>query len=339
MPQTGEPVVLERTVPRPTTRPAEPEADPEAPAPPARRVRVRARWRRDWLLLAVLGPGLVLLVLFNYVPLLGNVIAFQDYQPYLGIENSTWVGFENFQVLFSGDARVTNAVINTLIISTIQIVVIFPIPLALALLLNSILAERIKTVVQSILYLPHFLSWVIVVSIFQSMLGDAGLVNTWLRSIGADTFSFVGNPDTFLALVTTQSIWRDAGWSMILFLAALSAVDQQLYEAAAVDGASKLRQLWHVTLPGIRGMIVLLLILRLGDVLSVGFEQLILQQDAVGLAASEVIDTYVYNNGIVAGNWGLSAAVGLIKGIIGVVLVLLANKAAHLFGERGLYQS
>jgi putative aldouronate transport system permease protein len=304
-----------------------------------RRMTLGVRWRRDRVLLVLLIPGIGLLVLFNYIPLLGNVVAFQDYQPYLGIENSPWVGFENFRILFSGDPRVTNAVVNTLLISAIQIVVVFPIPIALALLLNSILSDRVKTLVQSILYLPHFLSWVIVVSIFQSMLGDAGLLNGWLRSIGASTFSFVGNPDTFLALITSQSIWRDAGWSMILFLAALAAIDPQLYEAASVDGASRARQVWHVSLPGIRGVVVLLLILRLGDVLTVGFEQLVLQQDAVGLRASEVIDTYVYNNGIVAGNWGLAAAVGLVKGVIGVVLVLGANKVAHLFGERGLYQS
>jgi putative aldouronate transport system permease protein len=147
----------------------------------------------------------------------------------------------------------------------------------------------------------------------------------------------IGNPDLFIPLITSQVIWKDAGWSTIIFLAAMSRVDTQLYESVAVDGGGRWRQLWHVTLPAIRPVIVLLLILRLGDVLSVGFEQIFLQQGPVGLDASEVLDTYVYNRGIVGGNWGVAAAVGLVKGLIGTILVLGANKVAHLFGERGVY--
>jgi putative aldouronate transport system permease protein len=314
-----------------------------APAPSrvvtaAREGRWR-RLRRDWVLVVLMLPGAFALLLFHYLPLLGNVIAFKDYQPYVGIANSPWNGTANFNVIFNGDAAFLNALGNTLVISLIQIVFVFPVPIALALLLNSLISDRTKRVVQSILYLPHFMSWVIVVAVFQNMLGNGGLLNTWLRHHDMSTFHLIGNPDFFFALITSQVVWKDTGWAAILFLAALSRIDQSLYEAAAVDGANGRQRLWHVTLPGMRSVIILLLILRLGDSLTVGFEQILLQQQAVGRDASEVLDTYVYNNAVINGDWGTSAAVGLVKGIVGLVLVLAANKAAHLFGERGVYQS
>jgi putative aldouronate transport system permease protein len=296
------------------------------------------RLRRDKVFLLLAVPGIAALLLFHYVPLLGNVIAFKDYQPYLGINESPWVGLSNFAVIFGGDDAFLNALTNTLVITLLQVVIVFPVPIALALMLDSLVSERVKRVVQSILYLPHFLSWVIVVAVFQQMLGDSGMLNTMLREAGSGTVSIIGNPDLFKALITSQVLWKDAGWATILFLAALSRIDPTLYEASAIDGASKTRQLWHVTLPGLRGIIVLLLILRLGDALTVGFEQIILQQQAAGADVSEVLDTYVYNNGILAGNWGVSAAVGLVKGLVGVMLVLGANKLAHRFGEQGIYQ-
>ncbi|MFC0625984.1 ABC transporter permease [Kribbella deserti] len=314
-------------------------ADPGAPT--ARETHVRgqlaARWHRDRVLLVLAVPGVIVLVLFHYLPLLGNVIAFQDYQPFLGISGSDFVGLSNFSVIFNGDPEFLNALVNTLIITMVQVLFVFPLPIALALVLNSMLNERAKRLTQSILYLPHFLSWVIVVALFQQMFGNGGMLNEWLRSANLGTFQIIGVPELFKLLVTSQVIWKDTGWSTIIFLAALSKVDLNLYEAAAIDRASPLRQLWHVTLPAIRPVIVLLLILRLGDSLTVGFEQILLQQGPVGAQASEVLDTYVYNNGIIGGNWGVSAAVGLVKGFVGVVLVLGANRLAHLMGERGVY--
>lgn len=307
--------------------------------PGRRRMTWRRRlWRDRWLLL--LGfPGLVAIVLFRYVPLLGNVIAFQDYQPFLGFVNSEWVGLQNFAVIVNGDPEFLNALANTLIISLLQILVIFPAPICLALLLNSLMSEWLKRIVQNVLYLPHFMSWVIVVAIFQQMLGNPGVVNNLLQAHHLGALNVIGNASVFKELITSQVMWKDTGWGTILFLAALSRIDLQLYEAAEVDGASRWRQLWHVTLPGIKGLVILLLILRLGDVLNVGFEQIVLQQQTVGIPASEVLDTYVYNNGILAGNWGQSTAVGLVKGVLAVVLVFGANKVAHLFGEPGIYES
>ena len=292
---------------------------------------------RDRVLLLFALPGTVLIVAFHYLPLLGNVIAFKDYQPFLGIGGSEWVGLQNFSVIFTGDPAFLLALKNTLILTVLQSVFVFPAPILLALLLNSLFSERIKRIAQSILYLPHFMSWVIVVALFQQMLGGSGLLNNYLRSHDLSTLDIVGNSELFRVLLTTQIIWKDTGWATILFLAALSQIDSQLYEAASVDGASRMRQLWHVTMPGLRGIIILLFILRLGDSLTVGFEQIILQQAAVGRDVSEVLDTYVYNNGVIGGAWGVAAAVGLVKGVVGVVLVLVANKVAHMFGEQGVY--
>ncbi|MEV0394429.1 ABC transporter permease [Polymorphospora rubra] len=308
-----------------------------SPASAGKRASGWQRFKRDRFLLLLALPGVALVLLFQYVPMLGNVIAFKDYQPYLTIAESPWVGFANFEVIFNGDPAFLNALRNTLIISFLQIAVVFPIPIALALLLNSLLSEKIKRVVQSILYLPHFMSWVIVVALFQHMLGNAGIYNNWARQHDFPQLNIIGDPDLFFALITSQAVWKDAGWGTIIFLAAISRVDLELFEAVAVDGGGRLRQLWHVTLPAIRSVVVLLLILKLGDVLTVGFEQIVLQQNQVGLETSEVLDTYVYNYGIVGGNWGVSAAVGLVKGLVGAILVLGANKVAHLFGERGIY--
>lgn len=282
-------------------------------------------------------PAIALLVVFAYVPMLGNVIAFQQYSPYTGFLNSPFVGLSNFTRVF-GNAAFLNAVQNTLAITAFQLIFFFPIPIILALLLNSVLSPRVRTVFQSVVYLPHFFSWVLVVTIFQQIFGGAGLVAQTLRNHGYAGFDLMTNPDTFLVLITAQSIWKDAGWGIIIFLAALSTVDPALYEAAASDGAGRWRRLWHVTLPALKPVIILLLILRLGDSLTVGFEQLILQRQAVGAEVSDVIDTYVYYQGVVYGDWSFAAAAGLLKGVISLALVLGANKLAHVAGEAGIYQ-
>lgn len=325
-----------RGAPRTATAPAE---TPTASARPrAPRTGLRARLRRDRMLLLFVLPGLALLLLFHYIPLAGNVIAFKNYLPFLGVGGSQWVGFDNFRIIFNGDPAFLNALEHTLLLTLIQAVIVFPIPIVLAITLNSLLSQRIKAVVQAVLLLPHFLSWVIVVALFQEILGGSGAVNHAIRQLGGGGVNFLTNPDTFFAVIAAQAIWKDTGWAMILFLAALSQIDTQLYEASSVDGASRLRQMWHVTLPGLRGVIILLFILKLGDSLSLGFEQILLQQNAVGRSASEVLDTYVYNNGVINGQWGVAAAVGLVKGVVSVGLVLAANKIAHIFGEGGVYQ-
>ena len=298
----------------------------------------RNRFRDDKALLLMVLPAVVLLIIFTYIPMAGNVIAWQNYSPFIGVRNSPFVGWTNFIRVFNNPAFI-HAVLNTLAITAFQLVFYFPIPIILALLLNSVITPAIRTTIQSIIYLPHFFSWVLVITIFQQILGGAGLVNRFLESHGWEGIDIMTNPNTFLALITAQSIWKDAGWGIIIFLAALATVDQSHYEAAALDGAGRMRRLWHVTLPAIKPTVILLLILRLGDALSVGFEQLILQRAAVGAGASEVIDTYVYFQGVVNGDWSFAAAAGLIKGLVSLALVLGANKLAHVLGEDGVYNS
>ncbi|MCW4459796.1 ABC transporter permease subunit [Microbacterium sp. MPKO10] len=304
---------------------------------PHRKLSLRTRIRNDRSRLIMVIPMLVLFLLFTYLPILGNIVAFLDYSPYSGFFGSAFVGFDNF-VRVLADSGFWRAVSNTVVITVVQLVFYFPLPIILAIVLNSVLNERVRTIIQSIVYLPHFFSWVIVVTIFQQIFGGAGIINQILRANGAEPIEIMTNPDVFLALLTSQTIWKDAGWGIVLFLAALAAINSSLYEAAAVDGASRWRRLWHITLPGIRSTIVLLLILRLGDALTVGFEQMLLQRDAVGVATAEVLDTFVYYEGVQYGDWSFAAAAGLIKGIVSLVLVLGANKIAHIFGEDGIYR-
>ncbi|MGW2115166.1 ABC transporter permease [Streptomyces zhihengii] len=282
-------------------------------------------------------PGVLYFLVFHYGALLGNVIAFKEYAPFDGIWNSPWVGLGNFSRMFQ-DAAFWHSVVNTLWIALLQLVFYFPVPLALALLLHSLTWSTVRRFVQSVAYLPHFISWVIVVALFQQVLGDTGLLNTYLGDAGLSTVDIIGNPDAFKPLVVAQVIWKDAGWGTIIFLAALAQVDEQQYEAAAIDGAGPWRRFWHVTLPAIRPVVVLLLIMRLGEILSVGFEQMLLQRDAVGPEAAEIIDTFVYYQGIVGGDYGYAAAAGLFKGLIGAALVYAANKIAHRLGEQGVYK-
>ncbi|MBB6118340.1 ABC transporter permease [Nocardiopsis algeriensis] len=306
--------------------------------PPRRRgPSLGARLRRDWQLLLMALPAIGLLAVFHYVPTLGNVIAFQEYNPWDGILGSPWVGLTQFERLLT-DPRFWNAVGNTLVIASVQLVFFFPVPIALAILLDSVLSRRMRLVLQSIVYMPHFFSWVLVVTLFQQILGGAGLVSQMLRQNGYAPLEIMTDPDAFLLVVTSQMIWKDAGWGTIIFLAALAAIDQNLYESAAVDGAGRWRRLWHITLPGLRPVIVLLLILKLGDILNVGFEQFFLQRDAFGSGVSEVLDTFIYHQSLVTGNFGAGAVAGLLKGVVGLVLILAANKLAHMMGENGIYR-
>ena len=315
-----------------------------SPNEPALQVKLRHRtyptwllhiWRNRWVYVLLL-PGLLYFLAFYYLPLLGNIVAFQDYSPYLGFLRSPWVGFANFVHVFA-DPEIGIVIQNTLVISVLQIIFAFPVGIILALLLNSIISDRFKRFMQSILYLPHFLGWVIVISIWQQIFGGDGFLDHFLVGIGGKPMNLMANPDFFKPMVVLQVIWKESGWSTIIFMAAITAIELSLYEAAVMDGAGKWRRAWHITLPGMRGIITLLLILRIGTILSTGFEQIFLQRTAVGLNASEVVDTFVYSRGIVNGDWGFAAAVALIKLVIGALLVFAANKTAKKFGEGGLF--
>ncbi|MBG0852143.1 sugar ABC transporter permease [Streptomyces spinoverrucosus] len=307
------------------------------------KLSLRIRFRRDRTLLLMTVPAVLLVLVFNYVPILGNVVAFQDYDPYVSdngfvaIFHSPWAGLAQFERVLA-DSEFWHAVQNTFVLFFLQLVLYFPVPILLALLINSLIRPRVRAVAQAIMYLPHFFSWVLVITVFQQIFGGAGIIAQTLREHGYSGFDIMTDPEVFKYLVTLEMVWKDAGWGIIVFLAALSSVSTDLYEAAAMDGAGRRRRMWHITLPALRPVIALLLVLRVGDALTVGFEQLLLQRDAVGPEASEVLDTYVWWNGIRNQDFSYAAAAGLIKGIVGLTLVLVANKVAHLMGEQGVYK-
>jgi len=280
-------------------------------------------------------PGLCYFLVFVYLPMAGNIIAWKKYSPFIGIRKSPWVGWANFERLLTDD-RFLNALKNTLQIEILQLVFAFWAPLLLALLLNSLISERVKRTIQSIVYLPYFLSWVIVVALWTQVFGGAGVLNKALNDHGWGTFNIMSNPDWFLPVMVLQSVWKEVGWGSIIFLAALTKIDVQLYEAAAMDGANGRRRLLDVTLPGIRSVIILLLILRMGSMFSTGFEQYFLQRQSYGADRAEVIDTLVYYLGFQNGDWSFAAAVGLVRGVVAALLIFGSNWLAKRFGEEGL---
>jgi putative aldouronate transport system permease protein len=292
-------------------------------------------WANRGVYLFIL-PGLAWYLFFHYLPILGNVIAFKDYSVFIGIRDSPWVGLQNFQDIFR-DPDFGRALRNTLQIELLQLTFAFPAPLALALLLNSLISEPVKRTIQSIVYLPHFLSWVIVIAMWQQIFGGSGFLNSVLANQDIGTVNIMNNPGIFKPLVVLQSVWKDVGWGTIIFLAALTKIDIQLYEAAVIDGANGRRRLLDITLPGIRSVVVLLLILRLGSMLTVGFEQYFLQRQSVGADAAEVLDTFVYFRGIQGGDWSFAAAVGIVRGVVGALLIFVANWVANRFFDEGVF--
>lgn len=291
--------------------------------------------RRNWRMYVFIVPGMVWFAIFMYLPMAGNIIAFQDYSPFLGFADSPWVGFSNFANLFS-DPEFLQSLWNTIYLAFLQIIFAFPAPIALALLLNSILSTQVRRWIQTIVYLPHFLGWVIVVSIWQQVLAGGGPISELIQLVGGRPLSIMSDPQTFGLLVTSQVIWKEIGWGTIIFFAALMSVPEDLYEAAAIDGAGSWRRMWHVSLPGILSIVVLMLILRMGTVLSVGFEQLLIQQKAVGAEAAQVLDTFVYYRGVLGGDWGFATAAGLFKGIVGTLLVIVFNSLAKRYTGSGV---
>jgi putative aldouronate transport system permease protein len=302
------------------------------------RARWRARLRRDRSLILMTLPALVLLLIFGYAPMLGLVMAFQDYNVYSGFLHSPWVGVANFQQLFT-DPGFWRALTNTVVLFSIQLALFFPVPIALAILFDSMLSRRLRGLIQSVASLPHFFSWVLVITIFEQMLGGAGVLPAFLRQHGiTNPVDVMTDPGTFKFLVSAQLIWKETGWSTIVFMAALAAISPTLYEAAAVDGAGRWRRLRHITLPGLKAITILLLILQLGYALTFGFEQMLIQLGAVGNSAGQVLTTFSYEYGIVQGNFSYGAAAGLFLGFTSVILIVAANKVAHLFGQDGLYR-
>lgn len=297
---------------------------------------LRRIWRERYIYMLVL-PGVLFFLIFRYLPMFGLVLAFKDYSPFIGIWDSPWVGLDHFRTMFQ-DPEVLRVIRNTLYISGLQIAFVFPIPIALAIMLNEVTYQPYKRLIQSILYLPHFISWVIVIGIVVIFLRSQGVVNQSLDNLfGIDPVPFLLSPDWFAPLIILEVIWKEAGWGTIIFLASLAGIDPQLYEASVVDGASRMQRIRDITLPGLRPTIVILLILRLGSVLDTGFEQIFLMLNPFNMDVGNVLDTYVYFKGIQQADYSFATAVGVFKGVIGLILVVGANRLAKRLGEEGLY--
>lgn len=292
--------------------------------------------KRDLWLYILLIPGVLHFLVFKYAPMWGILISFQDYNPYLGFLNSPWVGFKNFRDFFM-NPDFARLFVNTLVLSFYSIIFSFPAPVVLAVLLNEIRKQWYKRTIQTMVYVPHFLSWVIVASLTFTLFNSEGVVNRVIEAMGGEAVPFLTSVGSFRWMIIGQTIWKETGWGTIVFLAAMAGIDIQLYEAAILDGAGRLRQLWHITLPGIKSTIAILLILRLGSVLDNGFDQIFLMSNSLNRSVSEVFDTYVYTMGITRGAFSYSTTVGLFKGLIGIILIFSANKLAKKVGESGIF--
>jgi putative aldouronate transport system permease protein len=292
---------------------------------------------RDKYLYLMLLPGVLYFIVFKYIPMFGLVMAFQDYKPFLGFIDSPWVGFKHFERFFS-ELQFWMLFRNTALLALYSLVFYFPLPILLALMLNEVRHEAYKRTIQTFVYVPHFVSWVVVVGIFYLLFTtEGGLINELIYRLTGSKISFLLAPEWFRPMIIFQQIWKEVGWGTIIFLAALAGVDPQLYEAARIDGANRWRQIWHITLPAIRSTIVILLILRLGNFLDSGFEQIFLMLTPTNREVGEVFDTYVYVKGLTQLQYSYSAAVGMFKSVVGLILVVGANWLAKRFGEEGIY--
>lgn len=298
-----------------------------------RRARlIRYRW-----LYLMLVPGVVYFATFKYGPMYGIVIAFKDYVPFLGINNSQWVGLKYFEQLF-GSPDFLRILTNTLILAALKIAFAFPAPIVVALLLNEVRVTVVKRSIQTAIYIPHFLSWTIVASLTYLLFAvDSGAITHLANGVFHTRFDFLADPHWFRPLIVLQSLWKDTGWGTIIYLAALAGVDPTLYEAARVDGANRWQQMRHVTLPAIRSTVVIMMILTMGHVLDTGFDQIFLMTNSLNRSVADVFDTFVYYIGITQGAFSYSTAIGLFKGVVGIVLVLGSNWLAKRKSESGLF--
>ncbi|MDR6550977.1 ABC transporter permease subunit [Paenibacillus qinlingensis] len=269
-------------------------------------------------------PGLAYFFIFKYIPLAGNIIAFQNYNLFQGFTHSKWVGLHHFLTLFQYD-DFWIILRNSLKLGLYSILFGFPAPLVLAILLNEMRAMWLKRPLQTMLYLPHFLSWVIVGGIFSNLLDAKGWMNQMLHYFNFGPFDFLGNSSTFLGTIISISIWKEIGWGTIIYLAALAGINPSLYEAATVDGANRLRQIWSITMPSLMPAIIVLLLLRVGNLLDANIEQMLMFLNPLVRDVGEVFDTYIYRVGLLDSQYSYSTAIGVFKSVIGLILLTLVN--------------
>ena len=285
----------------------------------------------------LLIPGLFYFILFHYVPMYGILLAFKDFNMRAGIMASSWAGLEHFQNAFS-TAGFWRAFRNSLIINLYKLFWGFPVPIILALLINEIRHVMVKKTIQTVLYLPHFISWVVYAGMIRLFLSPSeGVVNSFIKDLGGTRIPFLQIPEYFRTILVSSGILKDMGWGSIIYLASITSIDQQLYEAAYIDGANRWQRMWHITLPGISGTIVVLLILRMGRIMNNGFEQVLLLYNDLVMKVGDVLETYTYRLGLQQGRFSYATAVGLFKSLIGLVMIVMTNYISKKISDKNLF--
>lgn len=293
--------------------------------------------RKNWDLYFLLVPVIAYYIIFHYIPMYGVQIAFKDFISSKGITDSPWVGFKHFERFFNS-YYFERLIRNTLEIGLYELLVGFPVPILLALLINEVSSKRFRKTVQTVTYAPHFLSTVVLVGMLFIFLDPkTGFLNMFITMFGGDSVSFMTEPGWFKTIYVFSGVWQQMGWSSIIYLAALTGIDPQLHEAAKVDGASRLKRIWHINIPGIMPTIIILLIMNVGSIMAVGFEKVFLMQNELNRESSDVIATYVYRSGIIGAQYSFSAAVGLFNSIINFILLVSVNFIARRVGQTSLW--
>jgi putative aldouronate transport system permease protein len=306
--------------------------------PKSRSAKLVSRWYNQRYLQIMALLGALWMIIFNYIPMYGIIIAFKNYNLITSFTNAPWAGLEHFRAFFE-DEELANIIRNTLGISLIKLLVGFPLPIIFALFLNELRSLRFKKAVQTISYLPHFLSWVILGGILATWLADIGIINKLLLALNLihEPISYLAEPSYFWTIVISSDIWKELGWSAIIYIAAMAGVSPELYEAATIDGAGRFQKMMYVTLPCIKGTIVILFILTVSGLLNSNFDQILVLKNQLNDSASNVIDIYVYKTGISQGRFSYSTAVGLIKSIIALFLLLMANSVSKRLSQTSLF--
>ncbi|CAN7193442.1 ABC transporter permease [Paenibacillus sp. LjRoot56] len=300
------------------------------------RLQKPKKFRQLWPFYVLAAPGLLYFIVFHYAPMWGLVLAFKDYSPFVGVWDSPWVGLTNFKDFFStSDFYILFK--NTLLLSFLNLFIYFPFTIMLSIMLHELRLQVFKRISQTIVYLPHFLSWVVIYGITISFFGPSGVINHYMDQWFSSNTLFLVSNEWFRPLIILQSIWKDAGWGTIIFLAALAGINPELYEAAKVDGANRFQNILNITLPGIKSTIVILMLLKLGSSLDSNFMQIFLMTNSLNLDVSNVFDLFVYHIGLEQFNYSFAITVGLFKSVASLILVLTANYAAKWLGEEGIF--
>lgn len=298
---------------------------------------MRRSGRKYWQLYLCLLPVLAYFIVFHYLPMYGVQIAFRDFNPLDGVTGSNWVGLKHFQRFFNS-YYFQRLLVNTLVLSLYQLVVSFPMPILLAIMLNELNSNKFRKTMQMVTYAPHFLSVVVVVGMMTNMLSPrTGIVNHMLSSLGVEPIFFMSEPGWFRHLYVWSGVWQSTGWSSIIYIAAIAGIDASLYEAAIVDGASRLKRIWHITLPGLLPTAIILLIMQCGSIMSIGFEKVYLMQNDMNLSTSQIISTYVYEAGLVDAQFSFAAAIDLFNSVINCVLLVIVNTISKKASETSLF--